>query len=75
MFIIGLFKNIYYLYKIFIINIIKSTYDRKIIQSIINYIDTNLKFIFNHPKKILIRRVIEMCSQYRKISNYNKYIN
>jgi predicted regulator of amino acid metabolism with ACT domain len=31
----------------------ESTYNRKIIQSIINYInsDTNLKSIFNHPKR------------------------
>jgi hypothetical protein len=63
----------------------ESTYNRKIIPSIINYInsDTNLKSIFNHPKRKYSLEELLDCLLYitingilyRKISDYNKSIN
>jgi hypothetical protein len=63
----------------------ESTYNRKIIQSIINYIniDTNLKSIFNYPKrKYSLEELLDYLLyiningiSYRKIYDNNKSIN
>ena len=53
----------------------ESTYNRKIIQSIINYInsDTNLKSIFNHPKRKYSLEDLLDCLLYINI-NIEKYL-